>query len=422
MPGYWKKNTDKTIFRFFVHLVLVVLVFVSAIYLGIFLNNRQAMDEQLVGRGRSIVETIVFARNWNARHGGVFVEKTPEIVASPFLADPDIETRDGALYTLKNPSLMIREISEMITGEGTFQFHMASRKPLNPANAPDDFENRALLAFERGDTEAFVKEEQNGSILFRYMAPLFVEASCLECHARQGYGLGDVRGGISVRFSIDSVEAAQRKNLYLMAGLAAASFFFLAIIIHRLVRHLRRRLQEAEAKLRQMAVTDELTGLHNRRYLMQRLAAEVKRMGREQQPLACISFDLDHFKKVNDTYGHPVGDLVLKEVAAAAQRQCRESDILSRSGGEEFMVILPGTDAEGARHTAERLRQAIGNTPIVLDDGRSLNVSASFGVAVLDRGPGEGTNAGTLLLKHADDALYQAKAKGRNRVECARRL
>lgn len=415
----WKKSTDKTIFWFFVNMVLLVLAFVAAVYLGIFVNNKKAMDQQLVSRGRSIVEAIVLARNWNARHGGVFVKKTPGMVSSPFLTNPDIETIEGEHYTKKNPSLMVREISEIVAQEGTFQFHMASRKPLNPANTPNDFENRALLGFEQGDKEAFIKEGENGSTYFRYMAPLYVEESCLDCHAQQGYRIGDVRGGISIRFNIDSVVAAQRKNQYIMAALAVASFLSLATIIHRLVHHLRLRLHEAEARLQQMAITDELTGLHNRRYLMQRLSAEIKRMGRDRRSLACIHFDLDHFKRVNDTFGHAAGDRVLQEVAATARRQFRESDILSRSGGEEFVALLPGTDRQGARETAERLRQSIVETPIALDDGRSISVSASFGVAVLDCDPDDGGDAGTGLLKCADDALYQAKAKGRNRVECA---
>jgi diguanylate cyclase (GGDEF)-like protein len=184
-----------------------------------------------------------------------------------------------------------------------------------------------------------------------------------------------------------------------------------------LVHNLRRRLHEAEARLQWIAITDELTGLHNRRYLMQRLTAEIKRTTREQRPLACILFDLDHFKRVNDTFGHAAGDRVLQEVAATARRQCRESDILSRYGGEEFVVVLPGTDRRGARDTAERLRQAIQETSIVLNTGRTLSVSASFGVAVLDWNPGEREDVDMILLKCADDALYQAKAKGRNRVE-----
>lgn len=413
-----KKTTDKTLYWFFINLVLLGLALLSAIFLGIFFNNKQAMDKELIGRSRSIVETIVFIRNWSARYGGVYVKKTQGMVSSPFLDNPDIESRDGNHYTLKNPALMVRELSELVKQEGLFQFHMASRKPINPANAPDIFESQALLRFEQGAKEAFFKERVNGATYFRYIAPLYVETSCLKCHAQQGYETGDVRGGLSVRFNIDSVEAAQRKNLFILFALALASFFTFSFIIHRLMHNLRRRLLEAEAKLRQIAIIDELTGLHNRRYLMQRLQAEMKRMSRDSRPFSCILFDLDHFKQVNDTYGHAAGDLVLQAVGATTRQQCRENDIPSRSGGEEFVVLLPGTPLEGALETAERLRQAIMTKMTELDDGRAVRVTASFGVATIEKNQIEHLDAGATLLKYADNALYRAKDKGRNRVEC----
>lgn len=411
-----EKITEKTIFSFFINLVLVVLGFVSAVYLGIFLNNRQTIDQELLSRGRSIAETIVYARNWSARHGGVWVRKTPTTTSSPFLKNPDITSLDGTIYTKKNPALMVREISEIIGKEGAFQFHIASRKPLNPVNVPDAFEEQALVTFEQGTREAYLKESREDGTYFRYMAPLIVEESCLECHEDQDYRVGDIRGGLSVRFNIDAVESAQQRNLYAMTGLALASFFSLAAIIYRLVHRLRRRLVDAEMKLQQLAITDELTGLRNRRYLMQRLRAELKQMRRDFRPLSCILFDLDHFKRINDTFGHAAGDRVLQAVAATTRNLCRENDILGRYGGEEFMAVLPGTPPEGAMEIAERWRQTLMNTPVFLPDGEEVRVTASFGVAWIHELTVEPDGDEMALLKRTDDALYQAKAAGRNRV------
>lgn len=414
-PG---KNTEKTISAFFVNLVLVLLAFILSVYLGIFLNNKKTIDLELKSRAHSIVETIVLARSWSALHGGVYVEKTPEMISSPFLENPDVESRDGTVYTKKNPALMLREISEIAEQEGSFVFHMSSNKPLNPVNVPDEFENLALMRFEQGDKEAFLKESKDGATFFRYMAPLIVQESCLDCHAQQGYQVGDVRGGISVRFNIDAVEVAQKKNFFVIVGLALASFFTLAIIIYRLVSRMRRRLLEAEAKLQKMAVTDALTGLKNRRYLMDRLHSELKQMRRVAKPLSCILFDLDHFKRINDTFGHATGDRVLQAVAATAREQCRENDILGRFGGEEFMILLPGTSIEGARGTADRLRNAISDCQVALPDGKVLpNFTASFGVSWIQELKQEPGEEETALFKRADDALYRAKENGRNRVE-----
>ena len=412
-----KRTTDKALTGFFINLVSIFLGFLAAVYLGIFLNNQQAIEQELQSRARSIVETIVSARKWNARHGSVYVQKTSVMTSNPYLENPDIETVDGRVFTQKNPALMVREISEMIGPEGAFQFRMASLNPLNPDNTPDEFETEALKAFETGVAEMFTREQKQQGTYFRYMAPLVVEPSCLECHGQQGYRIGDVRGGISVHFNVDAVESLHSRSLVIIIALTLVSFVILFVLIYRLVSRLRRELKEAGEKLQHIAITDELTGLKNRRYLMERLHAELKQVARTARPLACIMFDLDHFKHINDTYGHETGDRILQEVAAAARRQCRESDVLSRFGGEEFMLVLPDTTLDGAVEMAERLRQAIASCQVTLEDGETLTATASFGVTWLKELQQEMVAAKTALLKRVDDALYAAKDRGRNRIE-----
>lgn len=164
----------------------------------------------------------------------------------------------------------------------------------------------------------------------------------------------------------------------------------------------------AIAELR--AATDVLTGLPNHRAIQDTLNRMVAQAGRTKGQLAAVLFDLDHFKEVNDIHGHARGDAVLAAVGAAVRHTLRDSDFAGRYGGEEFVMLLPDTDKEGALVVAEKLRQVI---EIMRVEDFPENVSASFGVAVL---PGDAVN-GEQLLRSADRALYLAKNAGRNRVE-----
>jgi diguanylate cyclase (GGDEF)-like protein len=166
-------------------------------------------------------------------------------------------------------------------------------------------------------------------------------------------------------------------------------------------------------------LTDTLTGLHNRRYLERRLKEELARASRYRLPLSCLFLDADHFKRVNDTQGHAVGDQVLVEMAQRVKACLRASDIATRYGGEEFALILPQTDADEAAHLAERIRLEISATPIaIVDGGQPLNITVSVGVSrVLPSAHDRDLQAlGQRLLAEADAALYQAKERGRNRV------
>lgn len=173
----------------------------------------------------------------------------------------------------------------------------------------------------------------------------------------------------------------------------------------------------SRTRLYEAAISDSLTHLYVRRFMMHRLKEEVRRAARYNQPLALIMCDIDHFKTVNDTFGHPAGDVVLAEVAAVLRAGLRENvDLPGRYGGEEFVLVLPNTDTEGARLVAERLRQAVEQSTY---DGAARDVPAvtmSFGVAGLDPALRESPDE---LLSRADQALYQAKHGGRNRVALA---
>ncbi len=173
-----------------------------------------------------------------------------------------------------------------------------------------------------------------------------------------------------------------------------------------------------EAKLVQLATTDELTGIHNRRYFFERAQTEFSRAIRYKRSLTVLMVDVDHFKKVNDTFGHSAGDQVLSGLSAVICRMLRDSDIFGRYGGEEFCILLPDTSAKQGLSVAERIRQNVELHPFETTTG-TLSITLSIGLACLFlNGPNQPTSLEQLINK-ADHALYKAKQDGRNRVTVA---
>ena len=173
--------------------------------------------------------------------------------------------------------------------------------------------------------------------------------------------------------------------------------------------------QRAEAELKEMATTDFLTGLSNRRHFISRMTEELARLQRFDGPCATVlMLDLDHFKRVNDSYGHSTGDAMLKHIGALLRDELRKIDSAGRVGGEEFAIILPGTRPEEARIFAERLRNKVETMPLT-HDGQAISITVSIGIAAMVAADVSADAA----LTRADKALYRAKGNGRNRVELA---
>ena len=177
------------------------------------------------------------------------------------------------------------------------------------------------------------------------------------------------------------------------------------------------RIRKLQVSLEQMVVSDPLTGLHNRRFLMDRLTQEMQRADRHSEPLAFAMIDLDGFKPINDQFGHVVGDKVLRAVGNAIARCVRVSDVAARHGGDEFALILPQTPAEGAMRVCERILRTIGELKLQDADGVAVKVTASMGLSYY---PAEDIDTPEDLVQSADGALYGAKRSGKNRFNAVR--
>jgi len=404
MPLAKERKIYKT---FIISISLTIALILSAVFLGMAIRTKQLIYEENIIRAKSLFNSIVLTRKWNASHGGVYVEKKKGVKSNPYLKNPDIETTDGKIYTKRNPALMTREISEYAEKEGLFKFRITSLKPLNPNNKPDAFEIEALKLFEKGKKEVFHNEDKNGLTYFRYMAPLYVEKECLQCHLRQGYKIGDVRGGISIAFDIANVQKKLKTNTVLIIFFATTTTLLLLGLIYFFTIRLIKSVYEARKQIEKLATTDGLTEIFNRRHLISRFEEEFERTKRLKKELGCILLDIDRFKSINDNYGHCVGDEVLKEVANRTKNSIRPYDIFGRYGGEEFMIVLPETDFEATKNLAERIRNIIKENPI-----EDINVTVSLGAAVIQNKDKSIDD----IVKRADSGLYKAKNAGRDRV------
>jgi len=172
------------------------------------------------------------------------------------------------------------------------------------------------------------------------------------------------------------------------------------------------------ARLRRSGFTDVLTGWYNRRYLEARMQEELARARRDRSNLVCLVLDVDHFKQVNDIWGHAAGDAVLRELAQRIESQVRASDVAARYGGEEFVILLPNTAGEAGLQLAERVRNAVAAAPFGLPQGGSVGVTVSIGISGLvpDASNKDLKSLGDALIARADVALYSAKAAGRDCV------
>lgn len=203
-------------------------------------------------------------------------------------------------------------------------------------------------------------------------------------------------------------------------GALAKSFNEMANSIQEKMETLNNQMKvitEANRKIEQLAITDELTGLYNRRYLFARMDEEIKRIQRREYDIGFIMIDIDNFKKLNDSYGHQIGDIVLREISNTIKTTCRNMDTIARYGGEEFAVLSPESNLDVIKKLAERIRASVEKKQISTDAG-TLSISVSIGAVSFNKSFTESTiNIIDKVIQIADVALYKAKKNGKNKVE-----
>ena len=293
-----------------------------------------------------------------------------------------------------------RRLTEMLKELATFAETEEARKAVERINAANNaimaMEKKSLSLGKSPDAMAWVTSDDYQRAEIDYHAGVKSLLESLEADAQA------------------QAEAGQGASRRLLGG-AAVALLAALIALGSLVANLRRHIVEREsavatlqalleerAELREKATTDALTAAWNRATILEILESEQKRAKVGRGALAVIMADLDHFKRINDTMGHPAGDVVLRECAARMKAAVRPSDAVGRYGGEEFLVVLPGSTVEAATRTAERIRQSIEAAPT----SNGAKVTLSLGVAA---GKGD-------LVTAADAALYRAKGAGRNQV------
>jgi len=258
LPSRWLRQIRATIkfslsCKFIIGCSLTLLTTLGATFYVFNERHEQLILRQAENEARAVFRQIVLTRRWISDHGGIFVEKLARSQPSPYLANPEILDQQGRRYTRKTPAMVTKELAIYSKEEGSFWFHITSLKLTNPENAPDPFERRALLAFEREGLREFTAIENiDHQAFLRYISPLYVEEACLKCHQKQGYKLGDIRGAISVSLPMDKTfaEAAQNRRrmfasmLLVVGALSGAMIFMMRHLVLSPMKRLSTSIQE----------------------------------------------------------------------------------------------------------------------------------------------------------------------------------
>ncbi|MBU0924371.1 diguanylate cyclase [bacterium] len=395
-------------------------------------NDYQVVSEKILFQQAStLFNNIVTMRKWSSDHGAIYVKAHEGIEPNPYLHDNHTYTKENELLIKINPAWMTRQLSEISNKNENFYFKITSLNPINPSNTPDKFEKTALEDLNKNIDKKFYTNIENNK--YNLMGSLKVEPSCLSCHTEQNYKVGDIIGGLRVSVPIDNyienIEISNSKTNALYFITFFTSIVFIIIItftissiyarelnIRKLNKTLEKRvhkrtkeLRDANKRLTEISTIDYLTNIPNRRYFFESGSKYFYLAKREESDLSIICIDIDHFKKINDTYGHNIGDEILKLIASTINTYVRKSDILARMGGEEFTILLNNMNEEKAFVFAEKIRTHIEKLTYENNDIK-IKVTISLGISQMKK---DDNKLDSIILR-ADKALYTAKELNRN--------
>lgn len=372
-----------------------------------FWQERQETLEMAGLEARVAYDKDILFHRWNSHFGGVYVPVNELSPPNPYLSnvvERDIATPNGKKLTLVNPTYMMRQVHTLERKTMGVISHLTSRKPIRPENLPDPWEDRALLAFEKGIQEVSEIADIDGKTYMRFMRPFMVVKSCLDCHGSQGYREGEVRGGLSVSVPMEPLQKISHVHnasaiwAHLLLWLASMAAIFFGMCKMRRSETARRA---AEEETRVQAITDQLTGLYNRRGFIQ-LAEHHLRQTR--QNILLMFADLDGLKRINDTLGHNEGDKAIAEAAQVLREAFRDSDILARIGGDEFAMLAVNTKELTPEIIARRVKERLDQHNA--DPQRRYKLGMSLGT--IEHDPSQPATLSD-LMSHADATMYEQK-------------
>jgi two-component system, NtrC family, sensor kinase len=221
--------------KFIILIGLVVTISYGITFYRTSAFQHELVIAQAVNQARMLHHQILLTRKWISDHNGVFLIKGPGVEANPFLSEPQIVDAAGRMLVKRNPAMVTRELSEYADRAGFCRYRITSLHPLNPANSPDDFEQRGLALFQQGVPELIQITGSEGGNWLRYMAPLVVEESCLECHGTQGYRIGDIRGGLSVSIPMNWAYESIASNNRLLLAIGVLTICVVGVTIFLLI-------------------------------------------------------------------------------------------------------------------------------------------------------------------------------------------
>ncbi len=361
-------------------------------------------------------EKDVFYRRWNSIHGGVYVPVTKDTPPNPYLShlpERDIKTPSGESLTLMNPAYMSRQVNELIKKKQGIGGHITSLKPLRPENSPDSWERKALGEFEQGKDMVMSVENMDGGNYLRVMHSFITEERCLKCHEAQGYKVGDIRGGISVSIPMAPLYAIQKERVNALSIVHTILWFFGIsglLFTRQRLKAGEEKEHELVAELESLSIKDELTGLYNRRGLLSMVTQQYSIAKRIQKTLMLVYVDLDGMKQINDLYGHQEGDNALKDTADILKNAFRETDIIARIGGDEFVVFGMVIEHKGLNIVTSRINEKLERNvgEYVARSAKPYTLSLSNGIAFADT---EKPFSFDSMLSEADQNMYLQKQK-----------